>query len=221
MNDEQRRENERNIRSDDFLTENSSDFTGILMAVTLIQELTTRTANGRQAFENQLAGDSDVRRDYDVVRSTYRALLADMREIAGLARSIGRQVVGFEELFQVPPGSGKRRLVAEAAVFADNGQAQRQLFLDAGMEADFVADLQAKAAALETALNEAAASTGERVGATDTLGADISAASDAVEMLDPIVRRVYRNDRAKLAAWVFASHVERHTPKPRTTTTPS
>lgn len=219
MNDEERRQTERNIRSNDLLTENSGDFTGIPMVVTLMQELTTRTANVRQAFENQLAGDSDVRQDYDVVRETYRSLLVDMREIAALARSIGRRVVGFEELFRVPPGSGKRKLIAEAAVFADNAQTHRQQFLDYGMDAGFITDLQAKAAALETALNEAAASTGERVGATDTLGADVSAASDAVEMLDPIVKMVYRSDRAKLAAWVFASHIERHTPKPRTTPT--
>jgi len=42
-----------------------------------------------------------------------------------------------------------------------------------------------------------------------------------LEQIGPIVRRVYRNDPAKLAAWNFASHVERHAPVPRTPQPPT
>lgn len=220
MDGRQRRETERNIRSNDFLTENTADFATIPMAMTLITELTARIAKVQQAFEEQLAGDGSIRQDYDVVKDTFQDLLDDMRDIAGFARSIGRAVPGLEELFRIPPGSGKRKLIAEAAVFADNAEAHKQSFLDYGMDKNFITDLRAKAAALETALNEAATSTGERVGATDTLEVDVKAASVAVESIDPIVKMVYRNNPAKLAAWKFASHVERHTPKPQTPKSP-
>ena len=57
--------------------------------------------------------------------------------------------------------------------------------------------------------------------ATSTLEQDIDAASDTVESIAPIVKRVYRSNPTKLAAWLYASHVERHTPKPRVSKPPT
>ena len=166
-------------------------------------------------FQKQISEGENVRQDYDEVRDAYQNLLDDVREIAGIGVSISKRETGFNELFPYPTGSGKRKLIAEARAAADNAAAHEQKFTDRGMEADFIADLRQKADALDNALNNAASSTGKRVGATDTLGKEVEAASDIVEEINPIVKKVYKNNPTNLAAWKFASHVERHTPKPR------
>lgn len=215
MNGRQMRETERNIRSEEFLTQNAADFSAIAVAAQMTADLTAKLAKVQQEYQRQIGGGDQMRHDYDIVKDSYDALLADMRSIRDFARSIARRIPGFEEFFRVPVGSGKRKLIAAARVFADNAEPRRQDFFDYGLDEDFITDLRAQAAALETALNEAAESTGERVGATDTLEIDVDAATDIVEAIDPIVRRVYRSNPTNLAAWTYASHVERHTPVPR------
>ncbi|MGI8787452.1 MAG: hypothetical protein ACR2HG_06815 [Pyrinomonadaceae bacterium] len=122
---------------------------------------------------------------------------------------------GVEKKFRLPRSGGKGAVVAAAYVFADDAETYQQTFLDYGMDATFIADLRAKADAAKQALAAAETSTGNRVGATDTLEQEVSDANKIVESLDPIVRRVYRANPTKLAAWIYASHIERHTPKPR------
>ena len=220
MDSRQRRETERNIRSNDFLTENSADFAGIAAAVPMIADLTAKMAKVQEEFQKQLAGDGSVRQNYNVVKDAYGELLEEMRDITGFARSIGRKIAGLDDLFRVPQGSGKRKLIAAARVFADNAEQHKESFTDYGMSADFITELREKADALEASLDETESTIGERVGATDTLGKDVDEASDIVESIDPIVRRVYRDNPTKLAAWTYASHVERHKPKPRASPTP-
>ena len=215
MDGRQKRETDRNIRARDFLNENQTDFAAIPAAVTMIADLTAQAAKVQQEYENQLSGDGEVKQNYSVVKDTYQELLEEMRDISGFARSIGRSITGFADLFHIPAGGSRRKIIAAARVFADNAAPREQEFINYGMDANFINDLRDRADALETALNEAEATTGNRVGATDTLGRDVDAATRTVESIDPIVRRVYRANPTKLAAWTFASHVERHTPVPR------
>lgn len=217
MNGRQFRETERNIRSDEFLTANIADFAANRIAKEDIADLTARVARVRAAYHKQMAGGGDIRREYAAVKDVYQELVDEMRDIAGFARSMERRAAGVSELFRVPSGSGRRKLVAAARVFAANAAEHKKMFIDYGLDATFIEDLLNRADALDAALNAAAATTGAKVGATDTLAADVDAASDIVDGIDPIARRVYRDNPAKLAAWQFASRVERHTPVSRPT----
>ena len=224
MNGRQLRETERNIRTSEFLNANAADFARNAMAKADIADLNERVGLVQAAYRLQLASGDSVRHDYGAVKDLYGALLDDMRDIAGFARSMTRRTPNIDDLFRVPPGSGRRSLIAAARVFAENAAPYKQKFVDYGMDETFVEDLLERADALEAALNAAAASSGERVGATGTLESEVDAASDIVEALDPIVRRIYRNNQTKLAAWTFATHVERHTPvarPPKTDKSPS
>ncbi|MGI8466986.1 MAG: hypothetical protein ACR2N3_00860 [Pyrinomonadaceae bacterium] len=215
MNDRQRRENERNIRSNNFLDENSTDFVDNAVAKLKIAALNQQVAQTQTELQKQISGDSDVTRHYTIVEDAFDALVDEMRGIRDFARSMEGDIRGLEEKFRLPTGGSKRKYIAAARVSVEDAGEFKEQFIDYGMGEDFIDELRAKADALEQALDDAAASTGEHIGATDTLEQIITEANGLVESLDPIVRRIYRADPTKRAAWIYVSHVERHTSKPR------
>lgn len=217
MDDRQRRENERNIRSNDFLTANLADFAQNEVAKAKIAYLTEKVNTTQTQYQKQISSGSDLRQDYSLLKDAYDELLDAMRDIKDFANAMADETPGLEDKFRLPRGGGKRGLVAAARVFADDALAYKQTFMDYGMDANFITRLRTTADALEEALAAADASAGDRVGATGTLEQEIKEASRMVEILDPIVRRTYRTNPAKLATWISASHVERRTPKPKTT----
>lgn len=214
MTGKQRRETDRNIRAGDFLTENAPDFASNTVATAKISALAASNAKVEQELQKQIGGASRVKQNYAVAEDVFDALLDEMRDVRGFADSIAKEVPGLEKKFRIPPGGSKRAVIAAARVNADDAEEYKQTFIDYGLEATFINDLRAKADAAEQALNAAEASTGEKVGATGTLEQLVKETNAIVESTDPIVRRVYRNNPTKLAAWTFASHVERHTPQP-------
>ena len=215
MDSRQQRENERNVRSEQFLTENQADFANNQVATAKIADLKAKNAKVAEIAQKQMAGDTSVRQDYVNYQDVFDELLGEMRSVRDFAESISRTVPGLEKKFRLPRSGGKPAVLIAAEVFADDAQQYKETFLDYGMDADFIEHLRAKAADAQAALNRAEASIGERVGATDTLEIEVKAASDIVLSLDPIVRRIYRDNPTKLAAWDYASRLERHTPKPR------
>lgn len=217
MDGRQRRETERNIRSNTFMTENQADFSGNAIAATKIVELTAKVAKTQEEYQKQLAGDGDIKQDYVAVRDDYDALVDEMRDVRDFANSMAQSIPGLEDKFRLPRSGGKLGMIAAARVFAADAETYKTQFLAYGMDANFIVDLRAKADALENSLAAAEATTGTKVGATDALEIEIKETNKIIEFLDPIVRRVYRANPTKLSAWNYASHVERHTPKPRVT----
>ncbi len=215
MDSRQRRENERNVRAGVFLDENAADFAGNAVAAAKIAELRHRVGKSEQEFQKQLAGDGAIRQDYNIYRDKYDAMVGEMRDIRDFATAMADDITGLEKKFRLPRTGGKSAMIAAAYVFADEAAEYEQQFLEYGMDAGFIADLRTKADAAKESVSTAETSTGERIGATDNLEEEISKANKIVETIDPIVRRLYRTNSTKLAAWDYASHVERHTPKPR------
>ncbi len=214
MDDRQFRETARNIRSDDFLTARAADFAGIPAAAAMIVELTAKAAKVAQEYQNQLSKGGDARQDYSIYKDAIEDLEDEMKEIRDIAVSMAKKIPGLEEKFRIPRG-GNAALIASGYVFADDAEAIKQSFEDYGMDKNFITRLRTKADFAAAAKAKAEASTGGRVGATSTLEQDVDDASDLVESLNPIVKKIYRNNPANLAAWKFASRVERHTPVPR------
>lgn len=215
MTGEQLRETERNIRANDLLAANAADFADIAAAVEMSAELTAKVAKVQQVYEAQMQHEGDARRDYEIVGETYDALRSMMLWVDEIAGTMERKIPSIEKLFRLPRGRGRRTLITAARVFVANAAQYEAEFDRNGVKKDDFLTLTSRADELETALNEAAATTGERVGATSTLEQDVDDASDIVDAIDPIARRIYRDNPTKLAAWKFASRVERHTPVPR------
>jgi hypothetical protein len=214
MNAKQRRETDRNVRARDFLTVNNTDFADNDVAKDKIAALAAQCALVEQEYQKQMSGDVNVKQDYASADAAFADLLAAMREVRDFANSIAREIPGLDKKFRLPVGLLRRAVIAAARINADDAMQYEVSFVAYGLPATFADNLRAKADAAETALNTAEATTGTKVGATDTLARYVKDANITVETLDPIARRVYRDNPTKLAAWNYAAHLERHTPVP-------
>ena len=214
------REAERNIRSNDFLQENKADFTGNAFATAKIAELKAETELSANVREEQISSDGGARQNYDIAEAANDALELAMRDISDFAVTMGDEVEGIEEQFRIVRTGGKRVRLARARAFAADALEHRALFIERGLESNFIDELNAKADALEQALANAVSKTADRVGAVGTKLESHKKQKKIIEQLDPIIRRHYRNNTAKLAAWDFASKVQRdEQPKPKPPTT--
>ena len=120
--------------------------------------------------------------------------------------------------FRITRSGGKRARIIRARVFATDALPHEELFKKRGMEANFTALLTTNADRLEQALSSAASETARRVGSTNTIIQTHRNSNKIITMLDPIVQKRYRDNPAKLAAWKFASHIQRdEKPKPKPT----
>jgi hypothetical protein len=217
------RENERNIKSDDFLQENKNDFTGNTFATAQIAALKVKVAESNEASEEQIASDGNARAFYDIAEDANEKLKDIMDDVIDFAVTLADEIEGIEEKFRRVRTGGKRGRIARARVFAAEAEPHKALFIGRGLEGNFIEALNTNADALEQALANAVSETGKRVGSTDKKRLSIKDASKIVTSLDPIVRKRYRDNPAKLAAWIFASHVQRDAqpPQPTPPTPPS
>lgn len=209
------RETERNIRSNDFLQENKADFGANAFATAKIDELKAEIDLSGDMREEQISSDGGARQNYEIAEAANDALEQVMRDISDFAVTMGDEIEGIEEKFRIVRTGGKRVRLARARAFAADAVEHRALFVGRGLESNFIDDLNAKADALEQALANAVSKTADRVGAVDTKLQSHKKQKKIIEQLDPIVRKLYRNNPAKLAAWKFASKIQRDDdPKP-------
>ena len=139
------------------------------------------------------------------------ALRDDLEAIVRTARVIGETKPGFDDKFRMPRGENDNTMVdmaqGMAATLAD--PEVRGHFIHHAMPVDFVADLNARIAALQEVIGDQSESrahvksAGVSIDETDARGMGIARAMDAV------VKNHYRNNAAVLAEWETARHVER------------
>lgn len=209
------RENERNIRTNDFLKANMPDFEANVFATAQIELLGTKMQATGDAREMQISKHGAARQQYEIVEETTDALKQAMRDIADFAVTMADDIEGIEEKFRIPRSGGKRGRIAHARAFAIDAAEYRTIFIECGLASDFIQDLTQKADALEQSLEAASSKTAERVGSTESKIAAHKEANKIITRLNPIVRMFYRNNPAKLTEWNFASHVQRdEKPKP-------
>ncbi len=114
-----------------------------------------------------------MKQDYEVYKDAYDAMIDEMRDIRDFSNSIGQEIPGLEKKFRLPKSGGKGAVIAAAYVFADDAEQYQETFFEYGMEKGFIAALRAKADAARQAAAATEASTGKRIGATDTLEQEI------------------------------------------------
>ena len=204
-----KREGERNVRSNDFLQEGKTDFAAKPFAVAQIALLNTKVAESAGARTEQTLSDDAARQQYAVAAQAEADLKEMMDEWVDFILPLGDEIEGIEEKFRKPRTGGKRARIARARIFAREAAPYEATLTGRGMDDDFIALLEAKADALENALSSAVLNTASRVGAVDTALLAHREANKIIKTLDPIVRKIYKNNPAKLAAWKFASHVRR------------
>ncbi|MCD9184819.1 MAG: hypothetical protein LUM44_00180 [Pyrinomonadaceae bacterium] len=203
------REAERNIRTNDFLQENKTDFTANAFVTGKIAELKTELETMGDKREEQISSDGGARQNYDIAEEANDSLKELMQDVADLAVTMGDDIEGIEEKFRFTRTGGKRARLARARAFATDALEHRAMFVERGLESNFIDELNARADALEQALENAVSKTAARVGAVESKMQSHKKQKKIIEQLDPIIRRHYRDNPAKLAAWEFASKIQR------------
>lgn len=213
MNDRQRRENERNIRSAHLLNENIRDFLPNVVAKLKIAALNRQMALIEASIQKPFSGNA-FRYDYTIVEDAFDALFDELRGMRDFARSMERDIRGLENKFRLPTGSDKRKYIDAARVFIKDAEEFKELFMDYGIDKDFMEGLETKADALEQAANDVDDALRDQTGVITTFEQQFAEANNLIKSLDPIVRWTYRANPVKRAAWIYVSHVERRTPEP-------
>jgi len=170
----------------------------------------------------QIAGSGQAHNAVLGKAACRRRLHADMAVISDAAHAIVLTGdIGPAGKFPLPHNNSDQTLLNAARAFVlAAGQFQPQ-FITMGLADDFLARLSADIAAFEAACLAKAAALGARGGATGGLEFTAHQATTALHVLDTIVRNRFREDPAKLAEWIIASHVERHTYEPTDQTEPT
>jgi hypothetical protein len=158
-------------------------------SLSVTRESTTSKAGSRAALRERLA----------VINRTARAMAVDNPAIA--------------DEFRMPGGTGDQALLNAARAFVTNATPRAAEFVQHELPATFLTDLQANIDELEQAIRAKHHNTEAHVSATASIDTSLERGLNALRKLDAIVRNKFINDPAILAAWVSASHPQRHARK--------
>lgn len=146
----------------------------------------------------------------------------DLLAITGAAHSLVLLgTAGLDGKFHMPRSGSDQALLNSARAFKTDAAAFSAQFIQVGLPADFLTNLETDIADLEAAISAKGAGVGTQAGATGGLEDAAHKAAIALHILKTIVPNVFKNDPAKLAEWAIASHVEKHTPVAKVTSTPA
>jgi hypothetical protein len=149
-------------------------------------------------------------------------LHGDLAGIAGAAHSLALLgTTGLAGKFLLPRGNGTAKLLNSARAFLADATPLKAQFLTVSLPAGFLDTLTADIGIYETALAAKGAGKGVRGGATGGIAEAAHNAAIALHVLDTVVKNTYQNDPQKLAEWVIASHVQKHTPVPQAKPAPA
>jgi hypothetical protein len=180
-------------------TVGSEQFAALLVLVARIERLSAETFSAMGKVGQAVNIKSDARKQLN-------DLLLD---ISAIAASMAYDINGLERKFRMPRNRGVPGLIAAGRAFAADAVAYQAEFVRCGLGQDFINELTAATDRLETALNQTGDHTQERIGKNASLEPLFREAMVKVKRLQPIVRMKYRQDAAKLSAWIYASHLER------------
>jgi len=131
----------------------------------------------------------------------------NMKPIAEVAKAQLRTDPNFKALTLPPSGWTGEPLVVAAVAMADTAAPHAQKFIDAGLPADFIAQLRLAADGLRSSLNSRQQNQRERVGATKGLKAMEQKGSNVLKLLDALVIPKLGVNDALIAEWKAARKI--------------
>lgn len=212
MNVYQQRRNEMFLKVQEFILARIAAFpaAGFAGAIFVSLQATITAIAGLAGQQLSNIGGKGMAQDLrDEARDILYVMLQD---IAGYARSLSFVVTGLENKFRLPRNRSDLSLIAAGRAFIKDALEYKAQFLEAKLEEDFIEKLTAATDALEQAVAQLGSADQAKIGSTASFAPHITAGMIACRRLDPIIKRMYRNSAANLAAWTFARHVERSAP---------
>jgi len=175
-------------------------FTALETTIARIQAHATEHDTGTRA-SRQMSASKNVARD---------SLLAQLDAINRTARVLALNSAGLEDKFRMPLPFPAQDLLNAARSFLANATPLKADFIREELPADFLEQLTSATSDLETSINEANRTKGSKVSAHAAQDEDIGEGMNLLRQLDVNVRNKFSSDRAVLAEWASASHIERH-----------
>lgn len=175
-------------------------FASLEATIGRIQAHATEHDTGTRA-SRQMSASKNVARD---------SLLAQLEAINRTSRVLALRSPGLENKFRMPLAFPAQDLLKAARSFLANATPLKPDFIREELSADFLDQLTAAISDFETSIEEANRTKGAKVSAHAAQDEDIGDGMSLLQQLDVNVKNKFSSDRAVLAEWASASHVERH-----------
>ena len=120
---------------------------------------------------------------------------------------------GLENKFRSPSGLKDQELLTLARLTLTEALAFKTEFIKRGFKPNFIEELDEETNAFEEAITKKIKGKEAHVTATATIDQLIDRGLKCVRELDVIMRNTFADDPVSLAAWLSASHIERHAPR--------
>ena len=210
MNRQENLRREMLVRVQDFGAAHSELFPAGSFGAQLFAEIAEVVAELNHIAATQSSSASTSRLS-TTSRAVARATLHDTLEAISLcAQAMSLTMPGLEDQFRLPRSNNDWKLLDAARAFARDAVPLKAEFIRREMPADFLERLNAQIAQFEAMISKRNRSTASQVAATATIDNLIDRGMRAVKEFNVVVRNKLEDDRAALAAWTSASHVERH-----------
>jgi hypothetical protein len=157
----------------------------------------------------QALGFGNVRFNYNSKGIAREKLRGEMTDISTIAATYAYTIPGIDLVFHIPKNLPEAALLALARSFATQSAQYETQFIKRGLDVKFILNLQAAIDAFETSLTPAEASTDAQVEATAKLGEAVRRGMIARNIMKGILKIKYKNNPARMRAWLSASHLER------------
>jgi hypothetical protein len=170
----------------------------------------------------KLSGTQEFRGGTGAKAVAAENLRAEMRAIRDTAQAISEaeELPEFDDKFRMPRSSSFEMLLTAARAFLADATANKALFLEFEIKPNFLADLAADIAALESAVATQDAGLSQQVGGTAELFAKVAKGLAARKQLLPIVKNKYAGQSGILAEWATATRIVRPDRTPETPPVP-
>ena len=183
-------------------------------------EMNTLLARYRIVVASQKTGDGDFRAGAAERRQFLEVLLQKMRDINAIARAMDPvEFAGVSDLFRMPRSQAVEAILANALAFARHAQTMEDAFLERGLPAGFIGEIEASIQSAREAVSPKNLGLMARMAATVELQASLTRVLAIRRELDAILTPLLRADPKAFAAWKSAQHVARPTRRKRETTT--
>jgi hypothetical protein len=213
MNDDVRRRLEMLIRVDGFGRAFASSFPATSRGGQLFA--TVRTAIGEVEGKATVQSSSArTSQQHTASKAVARAaLIEEMQAINLTAKAIALGEPGVDDKFRLPRGASDQVLLATARAFAQDAAPLSEEFIKREMPATFLDELSAAINEFSQTISERNQSTASQVSATAAIDEAMEKGLNAAQELNAVVKNRLRDDRAALAEWTSARHVERRSRK--------
>lgn len=196
-------------RVTDFMDTNNAAFPAGSRASELITAIGAAVAALETESAKQDTAEQSGKQATDQKDAARAALLDLMRPINQTARGMEKLFPGIGVNFGMPRGGGDQPVINRARSFVTTGTPIAAQFVKRGLPADFLTTLETAINRMISTIDLQAESRGQQIAATAAVALAQQQLVDAVHEFSPIVRNVFHDDKATLAAWESASHVER------------